>query len=150
MNARSTRREFAFAVASAPVVQHAGASTAKEDQPPITGQAGPDPVEWTKQRYQSAPLRLTFRATTQPETEGWQRQLRAKITDLLGGFPERSPIEPQTLEVRQFPKYRREQILFESRPGVAVVGYLLVPAAGRRHTPSSSPSQATAMPSTTL
>jgi dienelactone hydrolase len=87
-----------------------------------------DPVKWTHDRYQSAPLRLTFRATTRPEAEAWQQELRAKLTDLLGGFPpERGPLEAQTLSVKSYPAYRREQVLFTSRPGVAVTGYLLTP-----------------------
>jgi dienelactone hydrolase len=63
----------------------------------------------------------------------WQRELRAKVTDLLGGFPPRTPLQPQTLEIRQFPNYRRERILLQSRPGVAAIGYLLTPA--RRQAP---------------
>ncbi len=93
--------------------------------------SGLDPVKWTLDRYQSAPLQLTFRATNRAEAEAWQRELRAKITELLGGFPPRTPFEAETLEVRQYPAYRREQILFSSRPGVAVIGYLLTPA-GRK------------------
>ena len=33
--------------------------------------------------------------------------------------------QPQTLEVRDFPGYRREKFVFHSRPGVSVLGYLL-------------------------
>lgn len=86
-----------------------------------------DPVKWTRERYASAPLRLTFRATNRAEAEIWQRELRAKLIELLGGFPERTPLRAQTFEVRQYPGYRRERIQFYSRPGVAVVGYLLIP-----------------------
>jgi dienelactone hydrolase len=42
-------------------------------------------------------------------------------------FPERTPLRAETLEVRQYPSYQRERIQFYSRPGVAVVGYLLTP-----------------------
>jgi dienelactone hydrolase len=90
-----------------------------------------DPVEWTRERYQSAPLRLTFRATNRADAEAWQQELRAKVIDLLGGFPERTPLRPETLEVRQYAGYRRERIAFHSRPGVAVIGYLLTPV-GRK------------------
>jgi dienelactone hydrolase len=86
-----------------------------------------DPVKWTRDRYQSAPLRLTFRATNRAEAEAWQRELRAKLIELLGGFPERTPLGAETLDVKQYPGYRRERIRFYSRPGVAVVGYLLIP-----------------------
>jgi dienelactone hydrolase len=87
-----------------------------------------DPVEWTLNRYRSAQLRLTFQATTRAETEQWQRQLRAKLTELLGGFPERTPLTAQTLDKRDLTGYTREKIFFESRPGNGVVLYLLLPA----------------------
>lgn len=78
--------------------------------------------------YESAPLRLTFNAKTRAEAEQWQKSLRAKLLELMGGFPEtRSPLKPRTLEVRDFPGYRREKFVFESRPGLPVLGYLLTP-----------------------
>ena len=93
--------------------------------------AGLDPVRWTLDQYQSAPLRLTFRAKSKAEAEAWQKQLRAKLTELLGGFPSRTPLNARTIDVRDFPRYRREKFMFESRPGLSVVGYLLVPKSGK-------------------
>jgi len=88
-----------------------------------------DPVLWTRERYKSAPLRLSFRAQSRRQAEAWQKRLRAKLTELLGGFPaQRGALNPQTLEVREFPKYRREKFVFTSRPGLSVLGYLLTPA----------------------
>src|SRR5271156_1943039 len=57
-----------------------------------------DPVLYTRKLYESAPLRLTFSAGNRKQAEVWQKRLRAKITELLGGFPaQRAPLEPQTL-----------------------------------------------------
>ncbi|MGI8744882.1 MAG: alpha/beta hydrolase family protein [Bryobacteraceae bacterium] len=96
-----------------------------------------DPVAWTLERYKSAPLRLTFKATDQRDAEAWQKQLRAKLIELLGGFPEtRSPLHPQTLEVVDFPGYRRERFVFESRPGMGVLGYLITPADAKKPSPA--------------
>ena len=111
---------------------------AQENPPKYTGaldgfenkvdMAGFDPVLYTKKLHDEAPLRLTFRASTRDEAEAWQVALRAKITELVGGFPpERTPLRPETLDVRDFPAYRREKFVFESRPGVWVLGYLLTP-----------------------
>lgn len=86
-----------------------------------------DPVKWTKERYESAPLRLTFSASTEREAEVWQTRLRAKLTELLGGFPSRIALNPQTIAVRELPDHKRETIVFESRPNVQVWGYLLTP-----------------------
>ncbi|MGO9012406.1 MAG: alpha/beta hydrolase family protein [Bryobacteraceae bacterium] len=92
--------------------------------------AGFDPVLYTKELHDAAPLQMTFRATTLAEAETWQHALRAKVAELVGGFPgERTPLHAQTLEVREYPAYRREKFVFESRPGVWVLGYLLTPKA---------------------
>ena len=91
-----------------------------------------DTVSYARRLYESAPLDLTFRATNRKQAELWQRKLRAKIAELVGGFPtERVPLRPETLEVREFRGYRREKFVFHSKPGVSVLGYLLTPAAGK-------------------
>ena len=95
-----------------------------------------DPVYWTKLRHDSAPLKLTFRAENRRQAEAWQRELRAKIIELLGGFPQRTPLHAQTLEIRDFPGYHREKFVFESRPGVGVFGYLITPKNARTPAPA--------------
>ena len=73
-------------------------------------------------------MRLTFRAETKKQAEAWQKKLHAKLIELLGPFPPSSPsLHAQTLEVREFPGYRREKFVFESSPGLDVLGYLLTP-----------------------
>jgi dienelactone hydrolase len=75
---------------------------------------------------------MTFRATSRAQAEEWQKQLRRKVTELVGGFPQkRAPLNSQTLEVRDFPGYRREKFVFESKPGAWVLGYLLTPKASQ-------------------
>ena len=92
--------------------------------------AGFDPVAYTKRLHDAAPLRMTFAAKTRREAEQWQKSLRAKLTELVGGFPAAaSPLDAQTLEVREFPGYRREKFVIQSRPGLYVLGYLLTPKA---------------------
>ena len=87
-----------------------------------------DPVAFSRRLYESAPLRLSFQAQTRRDAELWQMSLRAKITDLIGGFPaKRVPLQSTTLEVREYPGYRREKFVFQSRPDAWVLGYLLTP-----------------------
>jgi dienelactone hydrolase len=87
-----------------------------------------DPVDWTRNRHTKAALRLTFRASSRKEAEHWQKRLRAKIVELIGGFPDRSGRpEAQLLAKREFPAYTREKFVFRSRPGVSVLAYALVP-----------------------
>lgn len=89
-----------------------------------------DPVLYTRKLYESAPLRLTFRAENRRQAEAWQKRLHAKLTELVGGFPPPAALQPQTLETRDFPGYKREKFVFESRPGMFVLGYLLTPHGG--------------------
>ena len=96
-----------------------------------------DPVQYARDRYNAAPRRLRFQARTRPQAEEWQRTLRAKLTELLGGFPStREPLRPATLETRTFPGYRREKVVFDSRQGVSVLAYVLLPA--RAQTPAAT------------
>ena len=87
-----------------------------------------DPVQYARDRYSAAPRRLRFQARTRRQAEEWQRTLREKLTGLVGGFPSvRQPLRPATLETRAFPGYRREKVVFDSREGVSVLAYVLLP-----------------------
>jgi len=92
-----------------------------------------DPVAYTIDLYAAAPRRLRFQARTRSDAEAWQKTLRAKLTELVGGFPaDRQPLRPITVETRSFPGYSREKIVFDSRPGVSVLAYLLLPEKARK------------------
>src|SRR5262249_6073510 len=96
-----------------------------------------DPVAYARDRYAAAPRRLRFQARTRSDAEAWQKSLRAKLSELVGGFPsERTPLRPVTLETRTFRNYRREKIVFDSRPGVSVLAYVLRPARATNPSPS--------------
>jgi hypothetical protein len=87
-----------------------------------------DPVAYSIGLFDEAPRRLRFQAGTRAEGEAWQSALRAKLTELLGGFTsQRAPLDPTILETREFPRYRREKLVFNSRPGVSVLAYVLAP-----------------------
>src|SRR5580704_7118085 len=116
MGIRITRRELALAASGVAAAQsqpagpqsrqannqvsqrpaYAGALDGLENQVDLETF---DPVRWTLQRHDSAPLKLSFRASTRPQGEAWQKELRSKLVDLLGGFPQRTPLRPKTLEV---------------------------------------------------
>jgi dienelactone hydrolase len=87
-----------------------------------------DPVAFTRDLYAAAPRRLRFEARTRAQALAWQKRLRSRLVDLVGGFPpERTPLRPTTIETKTFPGYRREKIVFDSRPGVSVLAYVLLP-----------------------
>ena len=90
-----------------------------------------DPLAWTLDRHKTAPMKMSFKATTRKQAEGWQKSFRGKVTELIGGFPQdRIPLAPQTLDVTDLPEYRRERFVIETRPGVMLLGALLTPKTG--------------------
>jgi len=87
-----------------------------------------DPVAYTWDLYAAAPRRLRFEAQNGKQGEAWQKKARAKLIELLGGFStERVPLQPSTIEKREFTGYTREKVVFNSRRGVSVLGYVLMP-----------------------
>jgi dienelactone hydrolase len=132
MHLKLSRRELAMLAAagvvraeSQPGAAYTGALDGYQDKVDLNSF---DPVAWSLKRYESAPLRLTFRAKSRKEAIAWQTRLRAKVIELLGGFPKAGAApRAETLEVREFPSYRREKFVFESRPGLTLLGYLLTP-----------------------
>jgi dienelactone hydrolase len=132
-----TRRELARLTAGAAFLQqqataatkYTGALDGFEDK---VDMANFDAVKYTLKAHDAAPMRLAFRANSRGAAEAWQKQLRPKIAELVGGFPaDATLLRPQTLEVKEYPGYRREKFVFESRPGAGVLGYLLTPLAGK-------------------
>jgi hypothetical protein len=120
MTHKMSRRELGMAALASTMM--AQAQEEKLDD------AALDPVQWTRMRHDSAPLRMAFRAENRKQAEAWQKKLRVKLTELLGGFPEsKTPLNARVIDVKEFPKYRRERFVFTSRPGVMVAGYVLTP-----------------------
>src|SRR3954463_15625222 len=129
LKTKMTRRDLAL---SAALFAQAGGAEAAETHKytgPLEGFENKvpmqefDPVAWTIERHKTAPLKMTFKATNRKQAEVWQKSFRAKVTELVGGFPqERTPLKPQTLDVADFPDYRRERFVIETRPGVMLLG----------------------------
>ena len=94
-------------------------------------------MAYSLDRYAAAPRRLRFEARTRGQAEKWQKRLRAKLIDLIGGFPsQRTPLRPVKVETRDFHGFRREKIVFDSRPGVSVLAYVLIPENARQPSPT--------------
>jgi dienelactone hydrolase len=87
-----------------------------------------DPLPFALKLVEQAPRRLRFSARTEKEALAWQKKLRPKIIELLGGFPsQRASLNPITIETREYPGYRREKVIFDSREGASVLAYFLIP-----------------------
>lgn len=140
MSIRITRRQLALAAAS---VTAAAAQNEASYDGPLEGFETKvdakqfDPVLWTLQRHDAAPLKMTFRARTRAQAEAWQKTLHAKVVELLGGFPaQRGDLHAETLDKKEFATYTREKFIFESRPGVGALGYLILPKNARGPVPA--------------
>jgi dienelactone hydrolase len=121
-----TRRDLIAGAMATPLL-------AQENKTVTLDEKALDPVLWTRTRWESAPLRMTFSASSRKEAEVWQKRLRAKVIELLGGFPtSRGPLNAGTVDVKEFPDYKRERFVFTSRPGMEVAGYLLTPTQAKQ------------------
>src|SRR5947208_809085 len=125
MPTRITRRELALGSLAATTLL---AQSTPEKNTATMQDPRLDPVAWTRKRHASAPLKLTFNASNKTAAEAWQRKLRTKVVELVGGFPDSkgAPTE-ERVGTRELAGFHRQQFLFESRPGVAVSAYLLTP-----------------------
>ena len=77
-----------------------------------------DTLAFSHQLYADTPRQLAFQAATVAEAEVWQRELRAKLIELVGGFPPRA-VRFRTWSVwkrRISPPISRNGFSFKSRP----------------------------------
>ena len=79
-----------------------------------------------KQRYEQL--------KTPEQIADYQKELRGKFIEAIGGFPERTPLNPQVTGVVHRDGYRVEKVLFESQPKHYVSALLFLPDA-QKHSP---------------
>jgi dienelactone hydrolase len=71
---------------------------------------------------------MSFGAADRRAALAWQRRARAKVAELLGGFPNtRVALNPETVERKDFGSHTREKIVFQTRANLSATGYLLLP-----------------------
>lgn len=99
-----------------------------------TEEGGPQTqVTWYKHLSAVASQHLTQRRKsvenlkTLEQLEKYQTDKREKLIQQLGGFPERTPLNAQTVSTIQRQGYHIEKVLFESQPNHHVTGNLYVP-----------------------
>jgi cephalosporin-C deacetylase-like acetyl esterase len=67
---------------------------------------------------------------TAADVEARNAFVRAKVVEMLRGFPQRNPLDPVVVKVMQRDGYRIENVMFQSRPDFWVTGNLYVPTSG--------------------
>jgi dienelactone hydrolase len=65
--------------------------------------------------------------TTRADAEAYVRNVRSKIRESFGPFPEKTPLKPRVTKVVEREAYRIENLLFESRPQFIVSANLYIP-----------------------
>ncbi len=79
---------------------------------------------------ETATRRTTIAAlTTRAQAEARQREVRKKILTLIGGLPEKTPLNAKVLGTTQADGFRIEKILYESQPNFPVTALLYLPNA---------------------
>jgi len=98
---------------------------------PVAGKAPYD--EFYGSLQQAAYAALDQRQTTYEQLKtsaditAYQQRLRAVFVRQLGGFPERTPLNPQVVGQLTGNGYRIEKVIFESQPGHHVTANLYLP-----------------------
>jgi len=75
------------------------------------------------------------RRTTPEQITEYQRRLKAKFTEALGGFPARTPLNPRITGTIRQDGYTVEKVIFESQPGLYVTALLFLPDSPRFRKP---------------
>jgi cephalosporin-C deacetylase-like acetyl esterase len=89
---------------------------------------------------ETAARRTTIAAiTTRAQAEAHQSEVRKKILTLIGGLPEKTPLNAKVLGSTQAEGFRIEKILYESQPNFPVTALLYLPDA--KSGASSNPQQ---------
>jgi cephalosporin-C deacetylase-like acetyl esterase len=79
---------------------------------------------------ETAARRTTIAAiTTRAQAEARQREVRKKILTLIGGLPEKTPLNAKSLGTTQAEGFRIEKILYQSQPNFPVTALLYLPDA---------------------
>ena len=94
-------------------------------------------VDWpaylTTEMNQARGDRLAELASIRTTAQMQERiaMVRSKMWDLIGGMPEKTPLNPRVTGTLDRGSYRIENIIFESFPNVFVTANLYIPAAGK-------------------
>ena len=91
-------------------------------------------VEWDRKRAL---------INTAAGLEQRNRFVRAKVVEMIGGFPPKTDLGPRVVKVIERTGYRVENIMFQQDPISWVTGNLYVPTTGAGRMPASFPPAAT-------
>jgi cephalosporin-C deacetylase-like acetyl esterase len=83
-------------------------------------------VERVREAHEQRLKRLA-ELKTRADAEAYIQNIREKIRESFGPFPEKTPLNPRVTKVVERDVYKIENVLFESRPGFLVSANLYIP-----------------------
>jgi cephalosporin-C deacetylase-like acetyl esterase len=75
--------------------------------------------------------RTVEKITTQKQVDERRAYVRKVMTEAVGGFPERTPLNPRVTGTLERPDFKIEKVIFESRPSFYVTANLYLPKTGK-------------------
>jgi dienelactone hydrolase len=72
-------------------------------------------------------LKRLAQLTTKADAEAYVQEVRLKIRDSFGPYPEKTPLNPRVTRTVERDAYKIENVIFESRPGFLVSANLYIP-----------------------
>jgi len=93
----------------------------------------PDFVARKINEARSMRRKLIDRVQTSQDVQRRSALVREQLWTVLGGAPERTPLNPRIVGTIDRGSYRIEKIIFESRPGIYVTAHLYLPGAQGPH-----------------
>ena len=71
--------------------------------------------------------RMVFEGENPQAFHRWQRRFRERLLQLLGDFPRRTPLRPETLQREELKDHFREKVVYQAEPTASVPAYVLIP-----------------------
>jgi dienelactone hydrolase len=95
------------------------------------------PMQYMEELYAQNQPALAFSAKTEEQWKAWRRKLKSQFLELLGGMDEpRCDLAPRVSKRKKMDGYTREHVVFQSRPGLTVTAWVLIPAGAKGPLPT--------------
>lgn len=65
---------------------------------------------------------------TNDQWKAYQQEIRNKLRDVIGSFPEKTPLNPRLTGTLERPDFTVEKMIYESQPGFFVTALLMIPS----------------------
>jgi cephalosporin-C deacetylase-like acetyl esterase len=95
-----------------------------------SGMLGRYLTEFARQSWEERAAKVA-RISTPAEVSERQEHIRRTVLEALGGFPEKTPLNPRVTGTLERDGYRVENVIYESIPGYYVTANVYVPASAK-------------------